>query len=352
MPVSNKSAEPILNTYQVMSAGLAGAAAAFVTSRFGVAGTLLGAALTTMIITGGSAILRAYIESASSRVREVRVSEVPSRLRSWGERRKAGRSDEPDTLPGRPDLRANFVGRMRAALDWFANLPVLQRRSILTKGLVAAAFAFVICMVAVWGVEKVIGNSLSCGLWARCPVGAAPGFHPAGFDSTGTGSSITGGDVRTARDAGGGLSPTGIFDGGKDAPIVGGEPRVGQPDSGGKDAPIVRGEPGVERPDSGKDAPIVGGLPGIGEPDRGQSAAPDSNAARDSNAAPEPNVAPDSNAGRDPSAAPDPNATPDPSVAPDSNASQARDQEPDPSSASPAAQPEGEPSSASPAADQ
>ena len=349
MPVSNKSAEPVLNTYQVMSAGLAGAAAAFVTSRFGVAGTLLGAALTTMIITGGSAILRAYIESASSRIREVRVSEVPSRLRSWGERRKAGRPDEPDTLPGRPDLRANFVGRMRAALDWFANLPVLQRRSILTKGLVAAAFAFVICMVAVWGVEKVIGNSLSCGLWARCPVGAAPGFHPAGFDSTGTGSSITGGDVGTAGDAGGGLSPAGIFDGGKDAPIVGGEPGVGQPDSG-KDAPIVGGESGGRQPgggqpdggqpDSGRDAPIVGGLPGIGEPDRGQSAPPDSNAARDSNAAPDPNVAPD------------PNAGPDPSAAPNSNASQAPDQEPDPSSASPAAQPEGDPSSASPAADQ
>jgi hypothetical protein len=292
-----------------------------------------------MIITGGSAILRAYIESASSRVREVRVSEVPSRLRSWGERRKAGRPDEPDTLPGRPDLRANFVGRMRAALDWFANLPVLQRRSILFKGLVAAAFAFVICMVAVWGVEKVMGNSLSCGLWARCPVGAAPGFHPAGFDSTGTGSSITGGGVGTAGDAGGGLSPAGIFDGGKDAPIVGGEPGGGQPDSG-KDAPIVRGEPGGGQPDSGKDAPIVGGLPGIGESDSGQSAAPDSNAARDSNAAPDPNVAPD------------PNAAPDPSAAPDSNASQAPDQEPDPSSASPAAQPEGDPSSASPAADQ
>jgi hypothetical protein len=126
--VSTKSAEPVLNTYQVMSAGLAATGAAFVTSRFGVAGTLLGAAVTAMIITGGSAILRAYIESASSRVRE-----VPTRLRSWGEQRKAGRPDEPETLPGRPDLRANFVGRMRAALDWFSNLSVMQRRSILIR---------------------------------------------------------------------------------------------------------------------------------------------------------------------------------------------------------------------------
>ena len=149
MPVSTKNAEPVLNTYQVMSAGLAATGAAFVTSRFGVAGTLLGAALTAMIITGGSAILRAYIESASSRVRE-----VPTRLRSWGEQRKAARPDEPETLPGRPDLRANFVGRMRAALDWFRNLPLQQRRSILIKGLVAAVVAFLICMGAVWGSRR------------------------------------------------------------------------------------------------------------------------------------------------------------------------------------------------------
>ena len=52
-----------------MAAGLAATAASFVTSRFGVAGTLLGAALTAMIITGGSAILRSYMEAASGRVR-------------------------------------------------------------------------------------------------------------------------------------------------------------------------------------------------------------------------------------------------------------------------------------------
>jgi hypothetical protein len=67
----------------------------------------------------------------------------------------------------------------------------MQRRSILIKGLVAAVVAFLICMGAVWGVEKVIGNSLSCGFWGTCPVGAAPGFHFAGYDGTGAGSSIT-----------------------------------------------------------------------------------------------------------------------------------------------------------------
>ena len=135
-----------------------------------------------------------------------------------GEQRKAGRPDEPETVPGRPELRANFVGRMRAALDWFSNLPPMQRRSILLKGLVATVVAFLICMGAVWGVEKVIGNSLSCGFWGTCPVGAAPGIHIAGYDGTGAGSSITGGDVGTGGGAAGDISPSGIFDGGQDGP--------------------------------------------------------------------------------------------------------------------------------------
>jgi len=173
-----------------MSAGLAATAASFVTSRFGVAGTLLGAALTAMIITGGSAILRSYMETVSGRVRG-----MPTKLRSQREQQKTGGFG--GTMPGRPDLRDNFVGRMRAALDWFRHLPTLSRRSILIKGLLAAAVAFVICMGVVWGAEKVIGNSLSCGLWAQCPYGAVPGIHPAGYGGTGAGSSIAGGSMNT-----------------------------------------------------------------------------------------------------------------------------------------------------------
>ena len=167
-----------------MAAGLAAAAAAMVTSKFGVAGTLLGAALTAMIITGGSAILKAYLETVTGRVRK-----VPRKLR---ERQKAGRYAEPSTMPGRPDLLNNFAGRMRAALDWFSRLPPLTRRSILIKGLIAAAAAFVIGIGTVYAFEKVIGNSLTCGLWANCPKGATPGIHIWG-DDTGASSTIAGG---------------------------------------------------------------------------------------------------------------------------------------------------------------
>jgi hypothetical protein len=186
----------------VVAAGFASATAAFVTSRFGVAGTLLGAAVTAMIITGGSAILKAHLENVTGRVRK-----VPVRLLARSEQRKAQRYGEPETLPERPDLRDNFAGRMRAALDWFSHLQPLARRSILVKGLIAAAVAFVIGMGAVWGVEKVINNSLSCGFWANCPPGASPGIHFNDPDGRGANSTISLGRAKTKEVPPGALGP-------------------------------------------------------------------------------------------------------------------------------------------------
>ena len=186
-------AAPLVTGSQVMAAGVASAGAAIITSKFGVAGTLLGAALTTMIITGGSAILKAYLENVTGHVRK-----VPRKLR---ERRKAGRYAEPSSIPGRPDLLNNFAGRMRAALGWFSHLPPLTRRSILIKGLIAAAAAFVIGMGTVFAFEKVIDNSLSCGLWGNCPKGASPGIHLGGGDGTGASSTLAGGRAKLNSDA-------------------------------------------------------------------------------------------------------------------------------------------------------
>ena len=161
---------PVVSAPQVMAAGLTSTAAAFLTSKFGVAGTLLGAALTAMIITGGSAILRSYLENLPARVR---------------------------TLGRRPDLRENFISRMRVAIGWFSRLPPLRRRSILIKGLIAAAAAFVLGMGGVYAVEKAIGNSLSCGLWAECPAGAIPGIHLGGRGARGASPTIDFGGAKT-----------------------------------------------------------------------------------------------------------------------------------------------------------
>jgi hypothetical protein len=202
--VSTKGANSGVDSHQIMAAGLAATGAAFVTSRFGVAGTLLGAALTAMIITGGSAVLKAYIENAAGRVRSgaTRLQERRDARATAAPEAEAhtAQTNPANNPPGRPDLRDNFAGRMRAAVDWFRQLPTPARRPILMKALLAAVVALVICLVAIWGVEKLIGNSLSCGIWSRCPYGAAPGIHVAGFDDSGAGSTLSGGDV----DLGGG----------------------------------------------------------------------------------------------------------------------------------------------------
>lgn len=184
---------PVVTGSQVIAAGLASAAAAVVTSRFGVAGTLLGAAVTSMIITGGSAILKAYLESFTGSVKK-----VPQKMRAQRNRRQAGRGaaeapETPETLPGRPDLRQNFVGRLRAAFGWFSHLPRFNRRSIMVKGLIGALVAFVIGVGAITAVEAgVLGNSLSCGIWGTCAEGQTPGVGGGSSTGSGGGSSTLG----------------------------------------------------------------------------------------------------------------------------------------------------------------
>lgn len=183
----SKSSEPIVSPSQVVAAGAASAGAAGVTSSVGVAGTLIGAAITTMIITGGSAILKAYLESASGTFKQ-----VPGKMRATANRRKAGRVDEaPPTLPDNPRLQNNFMGRLRAALSWFSRLPVSRRRPILIKGAIAALVAFVISIGIVTAAEKGIDNSLACGFWGKCPTGAEPGVHFGATRGTGASSSYT-----------------------------------------------------------------------------------------------------------------------------------------------------------------
>jgi hypothetical protein len=240
--VSANSGNTVITTPQIMSAGLAATGASFVTSRFGVAGTLLGAALTAMIITGGSAILRAYLETLTGHVRQ-----VPKKLRS----RREQQGDA--TMPGRPDLRDNFAGRMRAALGWFSNLPTLRRRSILMKGLLAAVVAFLLCLGLVWGTEKLIGNSLSCGLWAKCPYGVTPGIHPLGYGGNGANSSLSGGSANT-----GGTGPLDRIRQNGGNPFGGDQPVFGNP--GGGAAPSAPPDPAAspEPGGNGSASPAAG----------------------------------------------------------------------------------------------
>ncbi len=184
--LASQNSQPVVNGSSVAAAGLASAAAALVTSRFGVAGTLIGAALTTMIITGGSAILKSYLEGVTGRVRK-----VPGKVRAKAGRMRSPQDGGPREIPSRPDLRNNFMGRLRAAFDWFLHLSPLRRRAILAGAIVPAVIAFLISMGAVTALEVAIGKSLPCGIWNNCPVAAD------GSLIKNTGPSITGARVKT-----------------------------------------------------------------------------------------------------------------------------------------------------------
>ena len=290
--MSTKGANTGVDSHQIMAAGLAATGAAFVTSRFGVAGTLLGAALTAMIITGGSAVLKAYIENAAGRVRS-----GATRLQERRDARAGSSAPEPEAPtaqanpPGRPDLRDNFAGRMRAAIEWFRRLPTPARRPILIKALLAAAVALVICLVAIWGVEKLIGNSLSCGIWSKCPYGAAPGVHVVGFDDSGAGSTLSGGGVDLG--GGGGVIDSirqgeGIPEGRDLIPGAGGggeAPSSASPAPGGGEAPSSaspEAEP-IPEEDPSSASPAAESQ---GEPDASASPAAESQGEPDASASP------------------------------------------------------------------
>ena len=273
---SPENASPIVSGSAIISAGVASAGAATITSRFGVAGTLLGTALAAMIVTGSAAILKAYLESVTGKMRG-----VSGRFRSRNSR-KARRYAEPATVPARPDLRNNFVGRMRASLGWFSHLSSSRRRSILIKGLIAAVVAFIIGMVLIFGAERLIGNSLSCGFWSNCPYGATPGIHPLGYGGTGAGPSVKLGG-----------SNAGITPSGQSSPFGGGSGQQNQFFGG-----AGQQDPSSAAPDSGSSSASSSSS---AEPDSGSSSASASSSA-------EPQVKPQGNpqsgASASPSSAP------------------------------------------------
>ncbi|MBA2442436.1 MAG: hypothetical protein H0V53_08545 [Rubrobacter sp.] len=217
----------------VIAAGLASTLAATVTSSFGVAGTLIGAGLTTMIITGASAILTAYLNSVTDRVKA-----APGNLRARRSRKTSAPEDE--RLPGRSGLRNNFMGRMRAALGWFSSISPARRARILKRALIGALAAFAVAIIAITAVEFGLGNNLSCGVWGECGAGATPGI---GGGEAGSRPTILGGGTGAA-------APDQPLPQEPGSPVT---PEGGQPAPGADPQQEAPGQP--EQPTPGTPAP-------------------------------------------------------------------------------------------------
>jgi hypothetical protein len=129
---------------KVLAVGIASPAAAAITARFGVAGTLIGLALSAVLITAAVDFLKVYL------------ARVPGAV---------------TTIPGGFRKRSsaqNVFERMRRPFSKFASLPRRRRRSILIGSVAAAGISFLVGLIIVTGVELGVGRSLSCWVWDEC----------------------------------------------------------------------------------------------------------------------------------------------------------------------------------------
>ena len=148
---------------KALAAGMASVVAALFTSKLGVAGTLIGTALTAIGITLISAILKAQIERAQSR-----LSGLPSTVRerlSTQRVRVPGRPNaEPNAEPP-PEPRggraAGLLERLRSIPAFLRELSPSARRRVLLSGALAGVVATAIGLSIITFTETVAGEPLA-----------------------------------------------------------------------------------------------------------------------------------------------------------------------------------------------
>jgi hypothetical protein len=205
---------------KVLAVGIASTAAAAITSRFGVAGTLLGLFLSAVFVTAATDLLKVYLARVPGA-----VTTIPG-----GFRRKSS-------------LR-NVFDRMKRPLSKFTSLPRARRRSLLVGSLVAAGTSFVVGLTLITILEVGVGKNLSCWVWDDCST-----------ESSADGSSTL---------------PT-ILGGGQSAGSS--IPQVISPSSP-QQQPGLSGTPGTTSPSPEDSVEVAPGGPGVDTPKPSPSAQP------------------------------------------------------------------------------
>ena len=152
--VDDKQKQTILDIPKVIAVGISAPVATILTSRFGVAGTLIGLALSAVILTALADMLKVYLVRAPATVAKVpgAVAKMPGGLRarlSW----------------------QNIRIRLRVAFAKFSSLSPApaRRRSVLIGSAIAAGISFFVGLTVVTVLELGVGKSLSCWVWNDCP---------------------------------------------------------------------------------------------------------------------------------------------------------------------------------------
>lgn len=167
--VEEEKSQKVVKVNMVIASGAAAAVAALFTSKLGVAGTLIGAALTAMTINLGSAVLGAQIEKASTKISGL-PDTVRGRLSTQQIRIPGKQSPEPDPEPA---TRVSLFARLRSIPSYLKEMTPSGRRRVLFGGILAGLVATLIGLAAVTGVEATAGETLSCLVWRDCQQEAA-----------------------------------------------------------------------------------------------------------------------------------------------------------------------------------
>ena len=141
----------IIDLPKTVAGAVASPLAAVLTSRFGIASTMVGLALSAVIVTVMVDTLKVYLARVPGA-----VTSIPGGFKkksAWG----------------------RFLGRLRLPFSKLSSLPPARRRSILVRSLIGGAIMFVIGLVIVTGVELSVGKNLSCWVWDNCYTEASAG---------------------------------------------------------------------------------------------------------------------------------------------------------------------------------
>jgi hypothetical protein len=142
--LSSPQSPNIIDWPKILAVGIASPAATVVTSRFGVAGTLLGLALSAIFVTAAVDVLKVYLGRIPGA-----VTTIPGGLRK------------------KPFFRRAFE-KTKVPFRKFASLPSARRRSILIRSVVAAGVSLLVGLIIITALEFGVGKSLSCWVWDEC----------------------------------------------------------------------------------------------------------------------------------------------------------------------------------------
>ena len=138
--------QKLVKLYTMIASGMAAMVAALFTSKLGVAGTLIGTALTAMTINLGSAVLSAQLAKKPPPRAPPCRSTCGDRLSTQKVRIPGKESPEPDPEPSTRSTngggqRGRLLSRLQSIPDDLKNLPSARRRSILLAGVLAGLVA-------------------------------------------------------------------------------------------------------------------------------------------------------------------------------------------------------------------